>query len=450
MQQEKVLLISCYFPPAGGMHVQRALSLARYLPQNGFKVFVLTARSSVSAVDAGLVEQIPEQVEVHRTWTLEPSFRLRKKVWSRLNSPAAGLGAKSRSVFTRWIKQLFCPDPQVMWYPFAIRRASKLIRQQGIQTVIVTAPPFSAFLVSNGLKRRFPHLCTIADVRDEWLKYFVKEFVFRGDDDVVKRAAQIERSTVELCDRLVAVTATSLNETRSRYPEQPAYKFVLIPNGYDPATFSKFVPRPHSTNRLVVTYTGTLYKPCSPKPYLDALDGLVDIRSDFETRFVGRIAEELDRSMFENRQSLVRLVDFVPQREALAFMEETDVLLLPWSDRINIPGKLFEYLVTGKPILAVCPPDSEVARVIKQTRAGWCVDIDDMPALARALLQMHALAGKYPQHRNWEVIRRYERPRLAAEYAQVIRDARRLRATDLVEAGAYVSSPMLGAENSRG
>jgi hypothetical protein len=427
--KDKVLLISCYFPPAGGIGVMRAVSLARYLPQNGFEVFVLTARSSVPTVDTELMTLIPENVHVHRTWTLEPPFHLRKKLWSRVKSANAssnggnGLSSGIKSILSRKIKQLVCPDPQVLWYPFALRRASKLIREEGIQTVLVTAPPFSAFLIANELKRRFPTLHTIADIRDEWLQYYAKEFAFRDDKYVAARAAEIERATVESCDRVVSVTAASVNEIRSRYPEQPSQKFVLVPNGYDPAAFSEFRTRSHNSGKLVVTYTGTVYKPCSPKPYLDALDGLLQIRQDFETRFVGRITEEFDRHILENRQSSIRLTDFVPHKDAVLFMEETDVLLLPWVDRLNIPGKLFEYLVTGKPILALCYPDSEVARVIKQTASGWCVNPDDVTAIQDTLTEIHALGGKYPHTRNWEAIRRYERPRLATEYARIIREA---------------------------
>jgi glycosyltransferase involved in cell wall biosynthesis len=432
MPQDNLLLISCYFPPAGGIGVQRAVSLARYLPQNGFGVFVLTARASVPTVDTELMNLIPDNVRVHRTWTLEPPFHLRKQLWSRVNSPAAastktrnGFAATSKSILSRKIKQIICPDPQVLWYPFAIRRATKLIRENGIQTVLVTAPPFSSFLIANELKRRFPRLHTIADIRDEWLQYFAKEFAFRDDKYVAARAAQIERATVESCDRVVSVTAASLNELRSRYPEQPGDKFVLVPNGYDPAAFSEFHSRPHHTGKLVVSYTGTVYKPCSPKAYLDALDALPEIRSQFETRFVGRITEEFDRDIFKNRQSSLRLIDFVPHKDAVIFMEESDILLLPWTDRFNIPGKVFEYLMTGKPILALCYPDSEVARVIQQTASGWCVNPDDRLEIQRALNEIHSLRGKYPHVRNWEAIRRYERPRLAAEYAQVIRNVSR-------------------------
>ena len=429
MPQDKVLLISCYFPPAGGINVQRAVSLARYLPENGFQVFVLTARSSVPMADAELVNLVPESVQVHRTWTLEPPFRLRKKLWSRINSPAASpqakteWGARTKSLLARKIKHLICPDPQVLWYPIAIRRATKLILREKIQSVVVTAPPFSAFLLVNELKRRFPHLCTIADVRDEWLDYFVNEFVFCGDPYVSARAGQIERETVESCDRIVNVTRASLNRMRSRYPEQPDHKFALIPNGYDPAVFSEFRSRSHQLDKLVFTYTGTVYRPASPKTYLDALDGLPQIRAGFQTRFVGRIAEEFDRGIFENRQSSVHLTDFVPQKDARRFMEETDVLLLPWTDRVNIPGKFYEYLITGKPILALCYPDSEVARVMERTSAGWCVHPEDKGAIQRALVEVHDLGGKYPHARNWEAIRSFERPRLAAEYARVIREA---------------------------
>jgi glycosyltransferase involved in cell wall biosynthesis len=434
MIQDKLLLISCYFPPAGGIGVQRALSLARYLPQNGFRLFVLTSRPSVPTIDTELLNLIPDDVQVHRTWSFEPPFHLRKRLWSRVNSAAAtpspsnGIAASAKVVLTRKVKQFVCPDPQVLWYPFAIRRATKLIRDQGIQTVLVTAPPFSSFLIANELKRRFPHLRTIADIRDEWLTYFAKEFAYRDDKYVAARAAQIERATVESCDRVVSVTAASLNAIRSRYPGQPSHKFVLIPNGYDPEAFSEFRARPHQTGKLVVSYTGTVYKPSSPKTYLDALEGLPQIRSDFQTRFVGRIAEEFDRSIFDHRQSSVRFFDFIPHSDAVRFMEESDVLLLPWADRLNIPGKVFEYLMTGKPILALTYPDSELARVIKETASGWCVNPEDVIAIQRALTEIHALKGKYPLARNWEAVHRYARPRLAAEYARIIREASQVSA----------------------
>ena len=430
MARHKVLLVSCYFPPAGGIQVQRALSIARYLPQLGFDVFVLTAGAAVPTSDPELLKLIPKDVEVHRTWTLEPPFYLRKKLWSRVSKPDSsstarpGLMARAKSILARKIKQLLSPDAQILWYPFAVRRATKLIRRRGIQTILVTAPPFSSFLIANTLKRRFPELHLIVDIRDEWIEYILKEFGFR-DADMAARAAQIERATVESCDRIVNVSATSLQSIRSRYPEQPGEKFALIPNGYDPASFSAFQPRPHNTGRLVIAYVGTIYKPSSPKAFLDALDGLPQLCSAFETRFVGRVAEEFDRRIFDDRKSLLRFTGFVPQKDAIRSMEEADILLLLWADRFNIPGKLFEYLAAGKPILALCPSGSDVERIIQETASGWYADTEDPIAIQRVLTDIHALQRKFPQNRNWEAIRRYERPNLVAEYAQLIRDCGR-------------------------
>ena len=420
----KILLISCYFPPAGGIQVQRALSLARYLPQNGFKVFVVTARASVPTVDPGLVDLIPAGVQISRTWTLEPPFNIRKRIWSRLTvntcSAKNGMVDKFRSFLTRKIKRLLCPDPQVLWYPFALRTASKLIRENDIQTIIATAPPFSVYLLVKELKRRFPHLCAIADVRDEWLKYFVREFGFRDNKDLLERAGEIETAAIQACDRVVAVSRASLDELRSRHPDQPQSKFVLIPNGYDPAVFAGFAPRSNKRRKILVTYTGTIYRPCCPKVYLDALDTLPRVACDYETRFIGRIAEEFDRRTFTNRRSAVYLIDFIPQKHVVELMEETDILLLPSHDLYAIPGKLFEYLATGKPILALCDPSSDVADIMRQTSAGWCVDPSDFSALRRTLEEIHLSHGKVTKEPNWEAIVRYSRPNLVASYAQTI------------------------------
>ena len=172
---------------------------------------------------------------------------------------------------------------------------------------------------------------------------------------------------------------------------------------------------------------GTIYRPSSPKAFLDALDALPELCPALETRFVGRTLEEFDRSIFDRRKSLLRFTgSFVPQKEAIRLrMEEADILLLPAVPPLQYSGKLFEYLATGKPILALCPPGSDVERIVRETSSGWYVDTEDPVAIQRVLTEIHALQGKFPQNRNWEAIRRYERPNLVAEYAQLIRDCDR-------------------------
>jgi hypothetical protein len=438
MAIKKLLLISCYFPPAGGIQVQRAVSLAKYLPQLGFDVHVLTTRNpSVPSFDPELLNTLPSAVRVHRAWTLEPPFHLRKALWSKITGngnrrprPTAVSGEASfghsasrlKSFIGDRITRFLCPDPQVLWYPFGLQKATQIVEEHGIEVVLVTAPPFSAYLIGNELKRRYPHIQLVSDIRDEWLRYFAKEFAFRGNSHVEQRSIQLEREMVELSDYVVSVTEAARQSVRNRYPEQPDRKFALIPNGFDPDAFGSFTERRHGSDKIVVTYTGTLYRQASPQVWLDTLDSMPEhIRSRFETRFIGRIAEEFDRSLFENRKSAVTLVGFVPQQAAFGYIEETDYLLLPWSDTFNIPGKAYEYLATRKPIIVLGSPDTDLATLIARTQAGWFVDREDRASVRLLIEKLYGLNGATDLCADDQSIRQFERSRLTSRYADLIR-----------------------------
>jgi len=435
---KKLLLISYVFPPAGGITVQRALSFAKYLPANGIETHVLTARNPAAPVrDPGLLKHIPPEVRIHRAITPEPPFYLRKKVWSLLEAASVAAASK-KSVATpkkqeapatgsgglgALVKRLLNPDPQVLWVPFAVRRAASIIRKHKIDCVMVTAPPFSVFLIGNALKRRFPHVKLISDFRDEWLRFYLTDFDFLNDEYTRRRAERIERETIEASDMVIAVTRSSLREIRGRYPEQPDRKFVFLPNGYDPETFRGFTPRRHAGGGMVVTHMGTAYRTASPAFYLDALDEMpAAIRSGVETRFVGRIAET-ETEIFHNRTSTVKLIGFKPQSEAVALTEESDYLLLTMTNEFSLPGKLFEYLATGKPVLALSPRGGEVDQILQETSGGWCVEHTDRAAIQGMIRDAweSVTGGRSPLQSNREAIRRYERPRLAAELASLIR-----------------------------
>lgn len=427
MANRKLLLVSYLFPPAGGIAVQRALSLAKYLPQNGFEVHILKARNAaVPVMDPGLLRQVPSSVQVHEAFTPEIPFQVRHKIWQllgRRGGTAPAGQTHKQSLVRRLIQHVLCPEPEVLWAPFAVRVARKVVRRHAIDAVMITAPPFSAFLVGNALKREFPHLKLISDFRDEWLDFYLKDFEFQSGERTRRCAAEIERETVTLSDLIVAVTPSTLETMRRRYPELPEKKWACVANGYDPEAFSGFQARRHNGDRMVVTHVGTAYKTASPRYYLDALDALPEeIRSRIETRFVGRVSAGEER-VLESRRSPVKILGFMPQVQALRQIEETDYLLLTMTNDISLPGKLFEYLATGKPILALTPGHGEVARILRETGAGESVEHDD-PAAIRRMLEaawQRARSGDPPPEGNREAVRGYERPRLTAEYAQRIR-----------------------------
>lgn len=435
MSLQRLLIISYLFPPAGGVGVQRALNFAKYLPGCGFEVHVLHAKNpAVPVQDPELIQQIPKSVVTHRAFTPEIPFGARHAMWRmfagrqtpksstaaspKIRSSAGGL----RQLPLKLIRRALSPEPEILWVPFAIRRARQIIRRHEITALLVTVPPFSALLAGTALKREFPHLKLISDFRDDWMRFYLGNFEYQEGDHARRRAAQIERESIETSDLVVAVTGSTLDDIRARYPEQADSKFAVIHNGYDPAAFTTLhSPRPVAET-IVVTHVGTIYGASSAREYVEAVESLPPaLRERVASHFIGRVTAE-EQAAFGDRAASFTLAGFQPHSRALQSMERADFLLLIMKDKATLPGKLFEYLATGKPILAIAPRGSEVEQLIRKTRAGWCAPADDPGALRAMLIEAFSQASRSAVARDpdWSTIRRFERPRLARELGELI------------------------------
>src|SRR5580704_8567056 len=157
----KILIVSYLFPPVGGIGVQRALSMAKYLPRCGYEIHILKASTAGGPVyDSDLVRQIPAEVQVHEAFTPEVPFSVRQKLWARFlagkSKPQPG-GARTgqaswKRLLSSLITRILCPEPEILWVPFALRKARGIIKRHQIDFVLVTVPPFSALLVGTRLK----------------------------------------------------------------------------------------------------------------------------------------------------------------------------------------------------------------------------------------------------------------------------------------------------------
>ncbi len=432
-ERPRALLIGYQFPPAGGISVQRMLAMARYLPENGIDVHVLCASNPcVPTMDASLVSRIPPNVQVTRTWSPEIPCSLRQGLWrwlaafrGRKSPPPAKPSSSqpsrpSSNLLQNAIRRILSPDPEVLWVPGALRAARRIIARERIDLVVVSVPPFSSLLIGNRLKRDFPALKLVSDFRDEWLDFFLNAFEYFRSDSIRRHATRIEAETVALSDLVLSITNSCVNTIRSRYPELPSSRFLCLPNGFDPAMFSDFKPRPHGETALRVAHVGTVYLTATPRFYLDALDALDDeTRSRISTHFVGRITDEERPSML-NRKSHVVEHGFVPQRQAVEAMAEADVLLLTMTDPSFTSGKIYDYLATGKPILAISPKGGEVDDVLRETGAGWLADPNEPGSIRDAMLEILALrdSGQLASRSNPDRIAHYARPSLVASFAE--------------------------------
>jgi glycosyltransferase involved in cell wall biosynthesis len=432
-----VLLISYLFPPAAGIGVPRAVSYTKYLPEHECKVFVLTAsRPATPLLDYGSVREVPSAATVYRAFNPEIPYGLRDRVWKRVSKnrnatdhlykanseKALSVGALLKSASRAVIERVACPDAQRTWVPFATRRAFQIIERHNIDTVLLNTPPYSSMEIAVAVKRRYPRLKLITDIRDDWCGYYLLYFDTAATERKKRLAARLEREVIEASDYVSSVTPAQMEGIRGRYPGEPREKFICTPNGYDPEVFATFKPRPHGGSGMVVSYFGSVYNNpvYSPRNYLDAVDALpAHIRDRIETRFIGRVAADAAPCL-ENRLCRVTQSGFVPIREGLRGLEESDYLLLIANDKTTHAGKLFDYLATGKPILALTPVDGAIARILRETQTGWCVDPDDKGAIRQALIDAVEWCkepGKLPQP-NWSAIREYAWPNLVASLAR--------------------------------
>lgn len=426
-----LLLITFSFPPAGGVGVLRALSLAKYLPGNGVRVDVLTARNAPAVgKDLTLLQQVPPEVEIHRTWTLDLPFWLRKSVKKALtggraktasSAPQASRGGGNP--LRRWIGNLLLPDPQVGWLPFAFPAAVRIIRKRAIDAVVITVPPYSSVKLVMRLRRLFPSLPIVVDFRDEWLTTTLDLVSFNNNDRARSVAQETEREAIYAATTVVLVTEAARCELQSRYPDLPPERFVCIQNGYD-ATPPKAQPRfpdlSSSRRKVVLTYIGSVYGSTDPGSFIEAVRTLPEaVRSRLHVRFIGHIEAPEYREQLLSLGDTIELKGFVPQAEALAAIQDTDYLLLITHDRINVAAKFYDYLGGGKPILGAVHPQGDVRRLLEETRAGNWSDVGDPQSIRRMLIEAIEASGTFPEP-DFDRIAEYHRRPLTARYASLL------------------------------
>jgi glycosyltransferase involved in cell wall biosynthesis len=388
---------------------------------------VIAPRNPHTALyDPALLQQVPPQTRVHRVFDPGVPYLLRDRLWKNVSRSAGGAsGADSGIVRAckRLVKEaaqrFFSPDVQKFWVPFVLRRARRVIRQESIQAVILTAPPFSLLGLVPPLKREFPHLTWITEIRDDWLGYSLPLFDSARTGAKQRLAIRMEGAAVRASDFVVAVTLAQRDAMKARYPDQPESKFLFVPNGFDGDLYAGFRPSREGRGNLVITYYGTVYasRPYDISRFLDALDSLPEeLRARVELRFIGRIALDAQRQL-ENRTFKIVKMGFFPRAEGVRLLQDTDYLLVPANDPTTHAGKLFDGLATGLPTLALSPPGGEVARLLAETGGGVAVNGTDVPAIRNVLLDaFHRLDGQ--PHRfptpNREAIAFYERRNLVA------------------------------------
>jgi glycosyltransferase involved in cell wall biosynthesis len=378
----KLLLVTLYFPPAGGGGVQRPLKFASHLPALGIETHVL-APDDPKWIHQDVDLPLPTQAWIHRARYLGPrSRRLADELHGR-----GGLDLALRRVSSVG-RRLLLPDENVTWNATAIPKAISIVRREGIDVVLTTSPPGSVHLIGAAVQKA-TGAKWVADLRDSIVLHPHRSAEGAGARAKQKARAGVARLVARQADAIVAVSEAIAEETRAI---EPRGRVVTIANGSD---FDDFAGLAYSRgDRFRLTHAGSFFGKRDPKPFLRALaeSGLEDVT----VRFVGDFRPG-DREFMESLGlgDRVEVIDYVPRRESLRLQRDSDALLLLIPDaggrgRGVLSGKVFEYLAAERPVLAVVPPDGAAAELVRDTGAGLVAGPDDVPGIRDALLELHS------------------------------------------------------------
>jgi glycosyltransferase involved in cell wall biosynthesis len=377
----KVLLVTMYFPPAGGGGVQRPLKFATHLPAHGIETHVL-APDDPKWLHADPELAPPSQAWIHRARYLGPrARRLGDELHGRRGLDRLSRQARSLS------RRVLVPDENVAWNLTAIPAAVRIVRSEGIDVVLTTSPPNSVHLIGAAVKRT-TGVRWIADLRDSVLTHphrRVERAAVRAKEKV---SASVARLVARQADVIVAASDAIAAEALTLGPSGVV---TTILNGADFDDFAGLEYR--RGDRFRITHTGSFFGKRDPRPFLSAVasSGFDDV----VTRFVGDF-RAADREWAERLGLGARLElhPYVPRREALALQRDSDALLLLIPEAGGrgqgvLSGKVFEYLAAERPILAAVPPEGAAADLVRETGAGVVAGPEDVPALTRALSELH-------------------------------------------------------------
>lgn len=390
----KVLIITYYWPPSGGAGVQRWLKFTKYLPSAGWLPVVLTVRPEYAAYpfkDISLYGEIPLDVEIHRTKAIN-YFALYNRNQTKIPHAgfASGIKNSAGSIISRFIRgNFFIPDPRKGWNRFAFRKACELIRSEKITHIITTSPPHSTQLIGLKLKRRFPKIKWVSDLRDPWTDIYYYE-MFRPSTVARLADREMEKSVLTKADAIITVGQTLAALFGSK-AEGISSKINVLPNGYDEEDFTGITPE--EPDNFTITYVGTLSPLYPVKGLIEAVNGLKINNRPVNLKFVGTIPEPIQDLFKENEEGKrPDFIQYCEHPEAIRHMMSSTILLLiipeHASNKSILTGKIFEYLATEKPILLLGPSDGDAAQLLLKCGYQGIYDYYDVDGIRDFIIKV--------------------------------------------------------------
>jgi glycosyltransferase involved in cell wall biosynthesis len=426
---KKILIITYYWPPAGGPGVQRWLKFAKYLQELGVQPIVLTVnpkKATYPLRDESLVDEVSSEIQVYTTATFEP-FSAYKKATGRGEVPFSGFANESdkpgpRQIIAKFIRgNFFLPDARRGWNKYALAKAEYLIKKFSINTIITTSPPHSSQLIGLRLKQKYG-VKWLADFRDPWTDiYYYNElyptFIAKYFDK------KMERSVLLNASYITTVSEDMKRLLGAKDEKIRASKIAVLPNGFDHSDFTDW--ESPSNDSFTIVYGGTLTHKYSVQTFLSVLDNLAEKGLKLKLVFAGNQDEIVQNQLAALKFLTIEKLGYVSHAVALENLKNADALFLAIPDLPEnkgiLTGKLFEYLAAKRSIINIGPVDGDAAKTIALANAGVTCDYKDVVAIERAITECYEMwQAKKTREFNDAYIAKFSRKALTDQLAALI------------------------------
>lgn len=426
---KKILIITYYWPPAGGPGVQRWLKFTKYLPEFGHETYVyIPENPSYPILDGTLAKDVNPKVKLIKNKIWEP-YQLAEKLNPKNKAYKGGHFEKKEnqsllsklSVFVRG--NFFIPDARKFWVNPSAEYLKDFLQKENIDTIVTSGPPHSLHLIGLKLKKQLPNIKWLADFRDPWTQIsYHKELKLTSW--AAKKHENLEREVMQKAD---VILATSYADGEN-FKKIGAKCVEVITNGFEEVKQQTEKDQKY----FHLTYSGGLEILRNPASLWKALSEIIaenqSFKEDFKLDFYGSLADDVKQTIIDQGLENNLIVHgYVSHQESLNAINAANILLLTNFDNQAskgiIPGKLFEYMATGNPILAIGPTDADVEKILQKTEAGnyfMPQQVEEMKGFILSVYRQWLVNPNQKFETNEKEVQQFNRKNLTSKLVKVI------------------------------
>ncbi len=433
MKQKKLLIITYYFPPAGGPGVQRWLKFVKYLPDFDIQPIVyIPENPTYPIIDENLVSEISDKAIILKHKIFEPyqiaSFFSKNKT-QKISSGI--IPSQKKQTFLEqillWIRgNLFIPDARIFWIKPSVKYLEKYIQENQIDTIITSGPPHSLHLIGLELKQKL-NLNWIADFRDPWTTIGYHK-ALKLSDYAAKKHEKLEHQVLNLADIIIVTSKT----TKTEFQAITNKPIEVITNGFDVETSFAKAENIVLDTKFSLSHIGSFLSDRNPEILWESLSELVleipEFAENLEIKLIGKVSQEVLDAIFNFKlNKFVNNLGYISHQEAIENQQKSQVLLLieinSEDTKSIIPGKLFEYMVSNRPIIAIGPKNSDFQEIIENTNSGVFFEYFEKEKLKKSIFDFYQLYLDKNLKSNATNLEQYSRKNLTEKLSVLIKNS---------------------------